>query len=91
MGAIGDYGAELKEQCDKNTANSTHKCDQVERKCQGFIQVATTEKHLLNQKEIEPLTLPHNTMKNLVKELISPRLISIIDRLETPERSPSIS
>ena len=46
---------------------------------------------MLYQKQIEPFKVSHNTMKNLVKKVISPRIISNMERLEALERSSSNS
>ena len=60
----------------------TEKCAQIEQKCQRLISVAFTEVSQLNQKRVEPLKITHEATRDLVKDVMAPRVISNMTRIE---------
>ena len=49
--------------------------------------MVSTEVSVLNQKEVGPLKMTHDATRNLVKDVIPPRVISNMVRLEALEES----
>ena len=84
-GTISEIGSELKEHSDTTTLNVTTKCVEMERKCQRLINVASVEASVSSQKEVKPLQISHEAISDLVKNVIAPRVIDNITRIDTLE------
>ena len=84
-GTISEIGSELKEHSDTTASNFTTKWVELERKCQRLMNVASVEASVSNQKEVKPLQIAHEAIIDLLKNIIAPRVIDNITRIDTLE------
>ena len=92
-GTISEIGSEFKEFSgsafkdfsDISASVFTEKCSKVERKCQKLIKIASVDASVSHDKKVKPLQQSHETIKSFVKDVLSPRIIDDISRLDNLE------